>query len=52
VTSPGGTTMAALGVLEERGFALAVRDAISRAAERARELAQEFAGGDGQDVKQ
>ncbi len=52
VTSPGGTTMAALGVLEDRGFALAVRDAISRAAERARELAQEFAGRDGQDVKQ
>jgi pyrroline-5-carboxylate reductase len=51
VTSPGGTTMAALGVLEDRGFALAVRDAISRAAERARELAQEFAGRDGPDVK-
>jgi pyrroline-5-carboxylate reductase len=43
VTSPGGTTMAALGVLDDRGFAQAVRDAISRAAERARELAEEFA---------
>lgn len=42
VTSPGGTTMAALGVLEDRGFARAVRDAISRAAERAREIAAEY----------
>jgi pyrroline-5-carboxylate reductase len=46
VTSPGGTTMAALGVLEDRGFALAIREAIGRAAERAREMAQEFAGRD------
>jgi pyrroline-5-carboxylate reductase len=51
VTSPGGTTMAALGVLEDRGFALAVRDAISRAAERAREMAHEFGGRDGQEAK-
>ncbi len=51
VTSPGGTTMAALGVLEDRGFGLAVRDAISRAAERAREMAREFGGRDGQDGK-
>lgn len=43
VTSPGGTTMAALSVLESRGFALAVRDAVGRAAERARELAGEYA---------
>lgn len=42
VTSPGGTTMAALGVLEDRGFARAVRDAISRAAERAREIGEEY----------
>jgi len=42
VTSPGGTTMAALGVLEDRGFARAVRDAIGRAAERAREMAVEY----------
>lgn len=41
VTSPGGTTMAALSVLEDRGFALAVREAVSRAAERARQLARE-----------
>lgn len=43
VTSPGGTTMAALRVLEDRGFAQAVRDAVHRAAERARELAKEHA---------
>jgi len=51
VTSPGGTTMAALGVLEDRGFGLAVRDAIRRAAERAREMAREFGGRDGHDAK-
>lgn len=44
VTSPGGTTMAALRVLEERGFAHAVRDAVGRAAARAREMAEEFGG--------
>ncbi|MBI4279430.1 MAG: pyrroline-5-carboxylate reductase [Armatimonadetes bacterium] len=38
VTSPGGTTMAGLQVLEERGFREALVDAIARAAERAREL--------------
>ncbi len=42
VTSPGGTTMAALRVLEDRGFAHAVREAIGRAAIRARELAEEY----------
>lgn len=42
VTSPGGTTMAALGVLEDRGFAQAVHAAIGRAAERAREIAKEY----------
>jgi len=41
VTSPGGTTMAALGVLAERGFSTAVRDAIERAAARAREMSGE-----------
>jgi len=44
VTSPGGTTMAALRALEDRGFASAVREAIGRAAVRARELAEEFGG--------
>lgn len=47
VTSPGGTTMAALRVLEERGFAHTVREAVGRAAARARELAQEYGNGDG-----
>ncbi len=42
VTSPGGTTMTALRVLEDRGFAHAVRDAIGQAALRARELAEEY----------
>ncbi len=36
--------MAALGVPEDRGFALMVRDAIGRAAERAREIAEEYSG--------
>jgi len=38
VTSPGGTTAAALAVLEERGFRAALIDAVLRATERAREL--------------
>lgn len=38
VTSPGGTTMAALQALEERGFKAAVWDAVQRATRRAREL--------------
>jgi len=38
VTSPNGTTMAGLRVLEERGFAEAVHEAIDRAAARSREL--------------
>lgn len=42
VTSPGGTTMAALRALEDRGFAAAVREAVGRAADRAREMAEEF----------
>jgi pyrroline-5-carboxylate reductase len=44
VTSPGGTTMAALQTLEARGFAQSVRAAVDRAAQRARELALEFGG--------
>lgn len=42
VTSPGGTTMAALRALEDGGFAAAVHEAIGRAALRAREMAAEF----------
>jgi pyrroline-5-carboxylate reductase len=44
VTSPGGTTMAALQTLEARGFARSVREAVDRAAQRSRELAGEFGG--------
>lgn len=39
VTSPNGTTAAALAVLEERGFGPALVAAVARAAERSRELA-------------
>jgi pyrroline-5-carboxylate reductase len=38
VTSPGGTTAAAVHVLEERGFRAIVEDAVRAAAERARQL--------------
>lgn len=38
VTSPGGTTAAAVHVLEERGFRALVEDAVEAAAERSREL--------------
>ncbi len=38
VTSPGGTTAAAMHVLEERGFRALVEDAVRAAAQRAREL--------------
>jgi len=38
VTSPGGTTAAAVHVLEERGFRALVEDAVRSAAERSREL--------------
>lgn len=38
VTSPGGTTAAAVHVLEERGFRALVEDAVRAAAERSREL--------------
>jgi pyrroline-5-carboxylate reductase len=38
VTSPGGTTAAALHVLEERGFRAVVEDAVRAAAQRSREL--------------
>lgn len=38
VTSPGGTTAAAVHVLEERGFRALVEDAVRAAAQRSREL--------------
>jgi pyrroline-5-carboxylate reductase len=38
VTSPGGTTAAAVHVLEERGFRALVEDAVQAAARRATEL--------------
>lgn len=39
VTSPAGTTIAALRVLEEKGFRSAVMDAVMAATERSREMA-------------
>ena len=38
VTSPGGTTAAAMHVLEERGFRALMEDAVRAAAQRSREL--------------
>lgn len=38
VTSPGGTTAAAMHVLEERGFRALVEDAVRAAAQRSKEL--------------
>ncbi len=46
VTSPNGTTAAALQVLEARGFQQALADAVARAVERAGELARQAAGED------
>ena len=40
VTSPGGTTAAALHVLAERGFRALVEDAVRAAAQRSRELGE------------
>ncbi|MPZ52274.1 MAG: pyrroline-5-carboxylate reductase [Acidimicrobiia bacterium] len=40
VTSPGGTTAAAVHVLEEKGFRALVEDAVRAAAARSRELGQ------------
>ncbi len=44
VTSPGGTTAAALAVMEERGLRQIVAEAISAAAARSRELGKEAGG--------
>ncbi|NNL13374.1 MAG: pyrroline-5-carboxylate reductase [Acidimicrobiia bacterium] len=40
VTSPGGTTAAAVHVLEESGFRAAIEDAVRAAAERSREMGE------------
>jgi pyrroline-5-carboxylate reductase len=45
VTSPGGTTAAAVHVLEERGFRALVEDAVRAAVERARELGRRAEAG-------
>jgi pyrroline-5-carboxylate reductase len=42
VTSPGGTTQAALEVFEARGLRAIAHDAVARATERGRELAAQF----------
>ena len=44
VTSPGGTTAAALAVLEERGLRDAFARAVAAATARSRALADEFGG--------
>ena len=45
VTSPGGTTAAAIHVLEERGFRAIVEDAVRAAAQRSREMGESAARG-------
>jgi pyrroline-5-carboxylate reductase len=45
VTSPGGTTAAAVHVLEERGFRAIVEDAVRAAAQRSREMGESAARG-------
>ena len=44
VTSPGGTTAAAVHVLEERGFRAIVEDAVRAAAQRSREMGESASG--------
>lgn len=44
VTSPGGTTAAAMHVLEEQGFRAVVEDAVRAAAQRSREMGNRAAG--------
>lgn len=45
VTSPGGTTAAALAVMKQRGFTSLVGEAIEAATERSKELGEQAAGG-------
>ncbi|MDP2623172.1 MAG: pyrroline-5-carboxylate reductase [Actinomycetota bacterium] len=47
VTSPGGTTAAAVHVLEERGFRALVEDAVRAAARRSREMGERAASPEG-----
>lgn len=47
VTSPGGTTAAALHVLENRGFRALIEDAVRAAAQRSREMGEAAAASDG-----
>ena len=42
VTSPGGTTAAAIGALDEAGAAATIRDALAAAGARSKTLAEEF----------
>jgi len=44
VTSPGGTTAAAVHVLEERGFRALIEDAVRAAAQRSRDLGKRISG--------
>jgi len=44
VTSPGGTTAAAVHVLEERGFRALIEDAVRAAAQRSRDLGERISG--------
>jgi pyrroline-5-carboxylate reductase len=46
VTSPGGTTAAAMHILEGRGFRALVEDAVAAAAQRSRELGKAARQGD------
>lgn len=46
VTSPGGTTAAAVHLLEERGFRALVEDAVRAAALRAKEMGSRVSGSD------
>lgn len=49
VTSPGGTTAAAVHLLEERGFRALVEDAVRAAAQRSRELGAAASGSGNQE---
>ena len=50
VTSPGGTTAAAVHVLEERGFRALIEDAVWAAAQRSRDLGAAISGSPADDA--